>query len=126
MDVDTFVLMANHVHLLVTPETEKGVSQLMQSLGRYYVMYINKTYQHTGAIWKDAINRPWLIVLTTFCWSVAIFSSILSEPSSGLQAVEHLGRFGHYIPALTLQEIRDATNKAWVLSEDRFKRQIQQ
>ncbi|WP_369828633.1 transposase [Glaciecola sp. 33A] len=52
MDVDTFVLMANHVHLLVTPEMEKGVSQLMQSLGRYYVIYINKTYQRTGTLWQ--------------------------------------------------------------------------
>ncbi len=32
--VHAFVLMTNHVHLLMTPETEKGVSQLMQSLGR--------------------------------------------------------------------------------------------
>jgi putative transposase len=52
VDVHAFVLMTNHVHLLVTPETEKGVSQLMQSLGRYYVMYINKTYQRTGTLWE--------------------------------------------------------------------------
>jgi putative transposase len=52
VDVDAFVLMTNHVHLLVSPEMEKEVSQLMQSLGRYYVMYINKTYQRTGAIWE--------------------------------------------------------------------------
>lgn len=38
VNVHAFVLMTNHVHLLMTPETEKGVSQLMQSLGRYYVM----------------------------------------------------------------------------------------
>lgn len=50
--VHAFVLMTNHVHLLMTPETEKGVSQLMQSLGRYYVMYINKTYQRTGTLWE--------------------------------------------------------------------------
>jgi len=36
--------MANHIHLLMTPETEYGLSQLMQSLVRYYVRYINQTY----------------------------------------------------------------------------------
>jgi putative transposase len=41
--VHAYVLITNHVHVLMTPETEKGVSQLMQALGRYYVMYINKT-----------------------------------------------------------------------------------
>jgi putative transposase len=39
-NMHAFVLMTNHVHLLMTPETEKGMSQHMQSLGRYYVMYI--------------------------------------------------------------------------------------
>jgi putative transposase len=44
--------MTNHVHLLITPETEKGVSQLMQALGRYYVRYINKTYGLSGTLWE--------------------------------------------------------------------------
>jgi putative transposase len=35
------VLMTNHVHLLLTPRTAKGPSQLLQSLGRYYVRYFN-------------------------------------------------------------------------------------
>ena len=52
VNVHAFVLMTNHVHLLMTPETEKGASQLMHSLGRYYVMYINKTYQRTGTLWE--------------------------------------------------------------------------
>ncbi len=51
VNVHAFVLMTNHLHLLMSPETDKGVSQLMQSLGRYYVRYINKTYQRTGTLW---------------------------------------------------------------------------
>jgi len=50
--VHSYVLMSNHVHLLMTPETEYGVSQLMQSLGRYYVRYINQTYDRTGSLWE--------------------------------------------------------------------------
>jgi putative transposase len=41
--IHAFTLMTNHVHILMTPSTGNGVSKLMQSLGRYYVMYINKT-----------------------------------------------------------------------------------
>ena len=52
VDVHAFVLMTNHVHLLMTPYTDKGVSQLMQSLGRYYVRYINQTYNRTGTLWE--------------------------------------------------------------------------
>ena len=31
--IHSYVLMTNHTHLLMTPETQTGVSQLMQSLG---------------------------------------------------------------------------------------------
>ncbi|WP_346722620.1 transposase [Pseudoalteromonas ruthenica] len=48
VSVHAFVLMTNHVHLLMTPTTATGVSQLMQSLGRYYVRYVNNTYKRTG------------------------------------------------------------------------------
>jgi len=50
--VHSYVLMTNHVHLLMTPETKTGISQLMQSLGRYYVRYINQTYGRTGTLWE--------------------------------------------------------------------------
>ena len=50
--VHAYVLMTNHVHLLMTPETATGVSQLMQSMGRYYVRYVNQTYRRTGGLWE--------------------------------------------------------------------------
>ena len=53
VSVHAYVLMTNHVHLLLTPETATGVSQLMQALGRIYVLYINKTYNRTGTLWAE-------------------------------------------------------------------------
>jgi putative transposase len=44
--------MTNHTHLLVTPEHERGISQMMQSLGRSYVGYINRKYERTGTLWE--------------------------------------------------------------------------
>jgi putative transposase len=44
--------MTNYVHLLATPKIENGVSLMMQSLGRYYVRYINQTYHRTGTLWE--------------------------------------------------------------------------
>ncbi|MBA1446403.1 MAG: transposase [Gammaproteobacteria bacterium] len=35
--VHAYVLMTNHVHLLVTPETPNSISSMMQSIGRRYV-----------------------------------------------------------------------------------------
>lgn len=48
-----FVLMTNHVHLLLTPRKAEVVPKLMISLGRHYVQYINKTYRRTGTLWDS-------------------------------------------------------------------------
>ncbi len=50
--IHSYVLMTNHVHLLVTPETSEGLSRLFQYVGRFYVSYINKTYGRTGTLWE--------------------------------------------------------------------------
>ena len=47
-----YVLMTNHVHLLVTPGKEGSASRLMQSLGRRYVQYINRQYKRSGTLWE--------------------------------------------------------------------------
>jgi putative transposase len=49
--IHAYVLMTNHVHLLVTPGSHGAVGRMMQSLGRRYVRSINDRYHRTG---KDA------------------------------------------------------------------------
>ena len=50
--VHAYVLMTNHVHLLVTPAQAGGVSRMMQTLGRNYVGHVNGTYRRTGTLWE--------------------------------------------------------------------------
>src|SRR5664279_5307220 len=50
--IHAYVLMTNHVHLLVTPETPDGLARLMQSIGRRYVQYINRSYKRSGSLWE--------------------------------------------------------------------------
>ena len=50
--VHAYVLMTNHVHLLVTPTDASGPSRMMQSLGRRYVRYFNDRYRRTGTLWE--------------------------------------------------------------------------
>lgn len=52
VEIHAWVLMTNHVHLLVTPKTSEGVSRMMQTLGRHYVRYFNCTYRRTGTLWE--------------------------------------------------------------------------
>ena len=48
--IHAFVLMINHVHLLLTPGDEQGVSRMMQAQGRKYVQYFNFTHGRTGSL----------------------------------------------------------------------------
>jgi putative transposase len=52
VSVLVWVLMTNHVHLLCTPISASSISQMMQSLGRMYVSYFNRSYKRTGTIWE--------------------------------------------------------------------------
>ena len=46
-----YVLMTNHLHLLVTPATAAGLGRCMQSVGIKYTRYINATRGRTGTLW---------------------------------------------------------------------------
>ena len=50
--VHAWVFMTNHVHLLVTPTNNDGLSLMMQALGRSYVRYFNHQYRRTGTLWE--------------------------------------------------------------------------
>lgn len=47
-----YVLMSNHVHLLVSAEAGGAVSRMMQALGRRYVRAFNARYRRTGTLWE--------------------------------------------------------------------------
>ena len=60
--IHSYVLMTNHVHLLVTGAAPGAVSRMMQALGRRYVRYINAMYRRTGTLWegrfKSCLGNP--------------------------------------------------------------------
>ena len=47
-----YCFMTNHVHLLLEPSSSDGIGDMMQSLGRRYVRYINQTYKRIGTLWE--------------------------------------------------------------------------
>lgn len=51
-DLHAYVLMTNHVHLLMTPHLKGSIGKVMQMLGRYYVQYFNYQYNRTGTLWE--------------------------------------------------------------------------
>ena len=51
--VHAYVLMFNHVHLLLTPSRAGSVAALMRSLGERYARYVEDVHHGHGALWED-------------------------------------------------------------------------
>jgi REP-associated tyrosine transposase len=159
-----YVLMTNHVHLLITPHEQQSLSKALQMLGRYYVQYYNYCYQRSGTLWEGRYkatlidSESYLLTCMRYIELNPVRAGMVAHPSEypwssyhhnalgqpdGLVTSYHLeyrrlGKtddarqgayrllFKHHIPEMSIAEIRDATNNAWVLGNDRFKQRIQQ
>ncbi|MCK7576951.1 MAG: transposase [Chromatiales bacterium] len=74
-----YVLMTNHVHLLLTPTKAESVPALLISLGRRYVQYINRTYRRTGTLW-DSRYKSSLVQAETYLLTCQRYIETQSGP----------------------------------------------
>ena len=161
-DVHAYVLMTNHVHLLMSPHKEQSISKTIQMLGRYYVQYFNYSYNRTGTLWEGRYKAT---LIDSENYLLTCYRYIELNPVRAVGMVEHpseypwssyrnnaLGQsdplivphqeyeklgsnkeqrqaayrslFKSHISEKTLEEIREATNKAWVLGSSYYKERI--
>jgi len=162
-ELHSYVLMTNHVHLMMTPLNEDSISKLMQMQGRYYVQYFNYTYKRTGTLFegrykatlidteryllacmryielnpvranmvKGPSDYPW----SSYHFNAAGDRNDLLTPHSeylslGLTKEERLSAyrdlFRVHLCEREVAEIRESTNKGWVLGSERFKDMIEE
>ena len=50
--IHAWVFMHNHIHLLVTPSDQQALPKTMQSVGRRYAQYFNRSYHRSGSLWE--------------------------------------------------------------------------
>lgn len=158
-DIHAYVLMTNHVHLLVTPHTVDGIGKMIQMLGRYYVQYFNHCYHRTGTLWEGRYkatlidSEQYLLTCMRYIelnpvraknmvkhpveypWSSYSYNALgkvdqLVTPQLEYQRLgttkqerqsAYRQLFRARIPEMTLETLREATNKAWVMGSERFK-----
>jgi putative transposase len=160
--IHAYVLMCNHVHLLVTPGHADSVSKAMQSLGRRYVQHFNTCYRRSGTLWEGRYratliqSEAHLLTCMRYIEMNPVRAGMVTRPSAYrwsshagnalgqaddiiTQHAEYRGlggsapaRLAAYrllfkdrIPERELAAIRTATNKGWVLGNDRFKRRME-
>lgn len=50
--IHAYVLMTNHVHLILTPPRVGAVGEMLQHMGRRYVRVLNTVHGRTGTLWE--------------------------------------------------------------------------
>lgn len=60
IDLLSFALMPNHIHLQVKQYTRDGIVKLMRRLLTSYVMYFNKKYDRVGALFQGAYKAAFI------------------------------------------------------------------
>lgn len=157
-----YVLMTNHVHLLLTPKTETSIGKTIQSIGRYYVQYFNYHYKRTGTLWEGRYkatlidSETYLLTCYRYIELNPVRAKMVNHPSeypwssysyNGQGEVSqnitphrlylklaktaearqkaYRSLFQSQLSDQLLDNIRESTNKAWVLGSHRFKQQIE-
>jgi putative transposase len=50
--IHAYVLMSNHVHLLLSSDVSGAISHMMRHVGLSYVIAFNRRHQRTGTLWE--------------------------------------------------------------------------
>lgn len=68
--IHAYVLMTNHVHLLITPAERDSAARMMQQVAQHHAQYINRTQERSGTLWegrfKSCLSREESYVLTCY------------------------------------------------------------
>lgn len=51
-ELHAYVLMTNHIHLLITPNVETAISSVMKGVGSRFAQFFNKKHSRTGTLWE--------------------------------------------------------------------------
>jgi putative transposase len=51
-EIHAYVLMTNHVHMLMTPMRTDGPSLFMKHVGQRFAQYVNRKYDRTGSLFE--------------------------------------------------------------------------
>lgn len=109
--VHAYVLMNNHVHLLVSPNDEHGPAMLMKFVGERYVQYVNRRYARTGTLWEGRYHsclvqsERYLMVCQRYIELNPVRACLVSEPTHYPWSSYHHNAHGRESALVTPHEL---------------------
>ncbi len=106
-DTHAYVLMTNHVHLLVTPNQTDGIARMMQSVGRRYVQYVNYCNKRSGTLWEGRYkaslvqSERYLLVCSRYIELNPVRAGMVTRPEAYRWSSYRANALGEETPLLT-------------------------
>lgn len=108
--VHAYVLMTNHVHLIMTPCKDNGIGKVMQAVGRRYVQYFNRRQGRTGTLWEGRYRATlidsdrYLLTCYRYVELNPVRAGLVAHPAQYRWSSYGANAFGHHDPLITAHE----------------------
>lgn len=118
--IHAYVLMPNHVHLLVTPCWAGGVARMMQDVGRRYVRLFNDTHERSGTLWEGRYKsclvdtERYLLTCHRYIELNPVRAGLVRDPLDYPWSSHRFYAAWHVDPLITMHELYEklATSRA--------------
>lgn len=86
--VHAYVLMNNHVHLLVTPGRREGAAHLLRAVAARYARHVAEAYGRAGALWEEPFDASpvyaprYLLACMRYIEDNPVRAGLVAEPGA--------------------------------------------
>jgi len=104
--IHAFVLMTNHVHLLLTPQEKGSVSDFMRRVGMVFVSAMNRRYGRTGSGWEGRFwsslvdSRSYLLTCHRYIELNPVRAGLVKQPGRYPWSSHQCNAYGAALPAI--------------------------
>lgn len=122
-----YVIMTNHLHLLITPHDEKQLAVFMQSMANKYVRYFNAKHQRTGTIWEGRFksclvdSEHYLFALYKYIEMNPVKAGMVNSVEDYLWSSYHHNALGLTDPLITEHEQYQSLSSSYLERTSRYK-----
>lgn len=112
--IHAYVLMTNHVHLLVSAEQAQAPGALMKALGQRYVQHVNRKYERSGTLWEGRYRscptqeETYLLVCHRYIELNPVRAKMVEHPADYRWSSYRANAFGKEDPVIRPHPLYDA------------------
>jgi putative transposase len=112
--VHAYVLMTNHVHLLISPAKNDSAGLMMKAIGERYVQYVNQTYGRSGTLWDGRFkscpvqDEKYMLICQRYIELNPVRAGMVTHPALYPWSSHECNAFGKADEVITAHTLFDA------------------